>query len=73
MLCMVESGRNLLGNGKSLIARKMNDVFFCVCIKEHIRYLYTIRNELTGRTIYPIGSSCIKKFHRNDMDEGRDV
>lgn len=42
---------------------------FCVCGKEHIRYLYTIRNELTGRTIYPIGSSCIKKFHRNDMDE----
>lgn len=42
---------------------------FCVCGKEHIRYLYTIRNKETGRTIYPIGSSCIKKFQRDDMDE----
>lgn len=42
---------------------------FCVCGKEHIRCLYTIRNELTERTICPIGSSCIKKFHRNGMDE----
>lgn len=42
---------------------------FCICGKEHIRYLYTIRNTETGKTLYPIGSSCIKKFQRDDMDE----
>lgn len=42
---------------------------YCVCGKEHIRYLYTIRNVETGRQIYPIGSSCIQKFQRDDLEE----
>ena len=42
---------------------------FCICGKEHLKYLYTIRNRRTGRILYPIGSSCIKKFERDDMEE----
>lgn len=42
---------------------------FCICGKENIRYLYTIRNRKTGRILYPIGSSCITKFGRDDFDE----
>lgn len=42
---------------------------YCVCGKEHLRYLYTIRNVDTGHILYPIGSSCINKFERDDMTE----
>lgn len=42
---------------------------FCICGKEGIRYLYTIRNVENGNLLYPIGSSCIKKFGNEDMDE----
>jgi hypothetical protein len=41
----------------------------CICGKENLRYLFTIRNDLNGKTLFPIGSSCIKKFERNDLDE----
>lgn len=41
----------------------------CICGKESIRYLYTIRNRETGIILYPIGSSCIKKFGRSDFVE----
>ncbi|WP_041139529.1 hypothetical protein [Beduini massiliensis] len=41
----------------------------CICGKERLRYLYTIRNYETGSTLYPIGSSCIKKFNRDDLNE----
>lgn len=41
----------------------------CVCGKENIKYLYTIRNKYSGRTLYPIGSSCINKFGRGDLKE----
>lgn len=41
----------------------------CICGKERIRYLYKIRNFKTGNILYPIGSSCIKKFGRDDFDE----
>lgn len=41
----------------------------CVCGKENIKYLYTIRNVLNGNLLFPIGSSCIKKFNRTDMSE----
>lgn len=39
----------------------------CICGKENIRYLYTIRNKHTGICFYPIGSSCISKFGRKDL------
>lgn len=41
----------------------------CICGKEHIRYLFTIKNQLNGKILYPIGSSCIKKFKRDDLKE----
>lgn len=41
----------------------------CVCGKENLRYLFTIRNEVNGNMLYPIGSSCIKKFERTDLNE----
>ena len=36
----------------------------CICGKENIKYLYTIRNKLNDEKLYPIGSSCIRKFNR---------
>lgn len=39
----------------------------CVCGKDHLYYLFTIENELNGNTLYPIGSSCIKKIGRADL------
>lgn len=41
----------------------------CICGKEHIRYLFTIENQLNGNTLYPIGSSCIKKLERDDLKD----
>lgn len=41
----------------------------CICGKENIKYLYKIRNVLNGNLLFPIGSSCIKKFNRTDMNE----
>ena len=40
----------------------------CVCGKEHLRYLFTIRNIKNGNELYPIGSTCINKFDRDDLD-----
>lgn len=41
----------------------------CMCGKENIKYLYTIRNKYNGRILFPIGSSCIGKFERSDLIE----
>ena len=41
----------------------------CVCGYEGLRYLYTIQNVKTGRTLFPIGSECIKKFESTTMNE----
>lgn len=41
----------------------------CICGKENLKYLYTIRNNINGNVLFPIGSSCIKKFNRADMNE----
>lgn len=41
----------------------------CVCGKENIRYLFTIRNRCNKNTLFPIGSSCIRKFDREDLNE----
>lgn len=45
----------------------------CICGKENLRYLYTIRNLQNGNLLWPIGSCCIKKFDREDMDEAVSV
>ncbi len=41
----------------------------CICGKEHLYYLFTIENVVNGNSLFPIGSSCIKKFGRNDLDD----
>lgn len=41
----------------------------CVCGHKNIKYMYTIKNKKNLNQLYPIGSSCIKKFDRNDMKE----
>lgn len=41
----------------------------CICGKENIKYLYTIENIKNGKVLYPIGSSCIKKFKRKDLNK----
>lgn len=41
----------------------------CICGKENIRYLFTIKNVQNGNTLFPIGSSCIQKFNRVDLNE----
>lgn len=41
----------------------------CICGKENIRYLFTIKNINNQNTLFPIGSSCIKKFEREDLNE----
>lgn len=41
----------------------------CICGKEDLRYLFTIRNIINGNTLFPIGSSCIRKFGRDDLNE----
>lgn len=43
--------------------------YSCICGKEHLRYLFTIKNKYNCRLLFPIGSSCIKKFNRDDLDE----
>lgn len=45
----------------------------CVCGKENLRYLFTIKNMITGNDLFPIGSSCIKKFGREDLKEKANV
>lgn len=41
----------------------------CVCKHEGLRYLYKIRNVKNGKKLFPIGSTCIKKFERKDLNE----
>lgn len=45
----------------------------CVCGKENLHYLFTIRNIFNGNVLYPIGSSCIRRFERDDLDEEVDL
>lgn len=41
----------------------------CVCGKFGLKYLYTIHNDRNGNELFPIGSCCIRKFNRDDLDE----
>ena len=40
----------------------------CVCGKENLRWLFTIKNDITGSEMFPIGSRCIKRFGRPDLN-----
>jgi hypothetical protein len=41
----------------------------CVCGNEGLRYLYTVRNVLNGKELFPIGSECIKRFGNSEMED----
>ena len=41
----------------------------CICGKENIRYLHKIQNMINGNILFPVGSSCIKKFDRDELNE----
>jgi len=41
----------------------------CICGKEGLRYLFTIHNIVNGNRLFPIGSSCIKKFGVAGLNE----
>lgn len=41
----------------------------CICGKENLRYLFKIRNIYNNKILFPIGSSCIHKFERDDLDD----
>lgn len=41
----------------------------CICGKENLKYLYTIVNRENGNKLFPIGSSCIRKFEREELNE----
>lgn len=46
---------------------------FCICGKEGLRYAFTIRNKYNGNLLYPIGSTCIKKFGVSELYDDADV
>ena len=46
---------------------------FCLCGKENLRYLFTIQNMYNGNILFPIGSSCINKFGRSDLNNETSV
>lgn len=39
----------------------------CVCGHPNLFFLYRIRNELNGKELFPIGSSCIQRFERKEL------
>lgn len=41
----------------------------CICGHEGLRYCFTIQNRYNNNILYPIGSSCILQFGRNDLKQ----
>lgn len=41
----------------------------CICGNTGLRYLYEIHNNKNGNTLFPIGTTCIKQFEREDLNE----
>jgi hypothetical protein len=48
-----------------LIDEKMETL--CICERRHIKHLYKFANTKNGNILFPIGSTCIKKFMRGDL------
>ena len=46
---------------------KMKEI--CICGHEGLKYCFTIQNRFNYNQLYPIGSSCILQFGRNDLRE----
>lgn len=40
----------------------------CLCGQQHLLYMYTIRNQHTGRPLEYIGSKCVQHFQRDDLN-----
>lgn len=40
----------------------------CVCGQENCKYIYSIKNWHNEKTLYPIGSSCMKYFSWNEEE-----
>lgn len=55
--CVVELEEDTCGQG------------VCVCGKTELVKLFTIENELNGSVLYPIGSVCVNKFGRQELDQ----
>ena len=45
----------------------------CICGKEGLKYAFTIRNKYNGCLLYPIGSTCIKKFGVSELYDDANV
>ena len=45
----------------------------CICGKEQLKYLFTIQNFTNGKILFPIGSSCIKKFEHERLFENAEL
>jgi hypothetical protein len=45
-----------------------NQIQSCICGKDRLKYLFTIRNSKNENELYPIGSTCIKQFEREDLN-----
>ncbi|MCI1017359.1 hypothetical protein HWD99_01840 [Microbacterium sp. C5A9] len=40
----------------------------CVCGQTNLLWMYTIANDANGRTLFPIGSTCVNHFGRTDLN-----
>lgn len=46
----------------------------CICGQSNLRYLYGIKNRQNGKELYPVGTTCIKRFdHGSSVFENYDV
>ncbi len=41
----------------------------CVCGQQHIKHCFILKNRQTDKYLNPIGSDCIKKFGREDLNK----
>lgn len=41
----------------------------CICGKKNIVNLFTIKNHLNNKILFPIGSDCVKKFEEDTLNE----
>jgi len=39
----------------------------CICGHKNIKYTYTIKNRINDKILYPLGSSCIRKFEYQEL------
>lgn len=44
-----------------------------MCGHPELRYLFTIVNSRNGNDLFPIGSVCINRFGRQDLDESASI